>query len=135
MDNKLKALCEELTNEIKNSYEDSVSIEQAEKLAARFLHAQLIISGELSKKDLDSRMKKSGVKVIRAAIYLEEAKKTEKKPSDVMLEALVNSNDLVHSEQSRLDEAEVSRDELHNYLNIFKECHIYFRAIGRGRFE
>lgn len=131
----LKHLCEVLTNEIKKSYEESITIDEAEKLAGKFLHAQLAISSALVKKDLDARIRKTGVKAIKAAIYLSEVQKVDKKPSDSMLEAYVNSNELVQKEQDGFDKAEIERDELQNYFNVFKEAHIFYRGISKGRFE
>lgn len=135
MNEKLQSLCEELTKEIQSSYEESVTIEQAEKLAAKFLHAQLLISDSLSKKDLDSRMKKSGVKAIKAAVYHSEATRGDKKPSDTFLQSLVDMSEEVAAAQDSFDKAEVEKDALQNYFNIFKEAHIFYRGISKGRFE
>lgn len=125
----------ELAKDIQDAYEQGVTLEQAERLAAKFLGAQIEVAEKLKNMDLDARMRKAGTKAAKAAVYLDEATKTEKKPSDVFLQALVDSNELVLGEQKRLDEAEVSRDELQNYFNIFKDAHIYFRGIGRGKYE
>lgn len=132
---KFLSLCEELVNDIKNAYESSPTLEEAEKLAAKFLYAQVMVGNELRQADLDARMKKSGVKAVRAAVYMAAATKGDKKPSDVMLEATVNMDELVQGEQTSFDEAEVHKDQLYNYLNVFKEAHIYFRGIAKGRFE
>ncbi len=131
----MKQLFEELKEIIKDTYERGVTLEEAEKLAGRFLHAQMLVAEELQKADLDSRMKKSGTKAIKAAVYLEFATKDPKKPSDVLLSALVDTNEMVQKSQQFLDEAEVSRDDLQNHLSIFKEAHLHFRAISKGRFE
>lgn len=130
-----QAMCDELTAAIKRSYEEGVTVEEAERLAGQFLHAQLVVSGELRKADLDYSMRKSGTKAVRAAVYLESATKGDKKPSDVMLNAIVDVNDLVQGEQSRMDEAEAHRDFLQNHLNVFRDAHIHFRGIAKGKFE
>lgn len=127
MSKNLKSLCDSLSNDIKKSYESSVTIEEAEKLAAKFLGAQLEVADHLRNLDLDARMRKSGVKALKAAVYLDEVSKNEKKPSDVLLNATVDSSKLVNDEQRSLDEAEVERDLYQNYFNIFKEAHIFFR--------
>lgn len=124
----------ELEDIIKMSYENGVTLEEAEKLAARFLYEQMKVSDELKKLDLDARMRKSGVKAIRAAIYMEAATKDPKKPSDVMLEAIVNIHELVQGEQNELDKAEVERAALERYYDIFANAHIFFRTIARGNF-
>lgn len=127
--------CEELTKDIENSYQEGVTLEAAEKLAGKFLHAQLQVAEQLQNIDLDTRMKKSGVKAIRAAVYMQEATKGEKKPSDTYLQALVDMDQLVVDAQRSLDEADVQLDRLKNFFNVFKEAHIHFRGIAKGRFE
>lgn len=128
-------LCKKLEAKIVSSYEQGISLEDAEKLAGEFLFAMLAASPELKKADLDSRMRKTGAKAVRAAIYLKEATKTEKKPSDVLLVALVDSNVTAQGEQQDYDKAEATKDELDRYYNIFREAHIYFRGIAKGKFE
>lgn len=128
-------LCLELKEEIKKVYGFGVTLEEAEKLAAKFLHAQFEVSEQLKSANLNSRMRKSGIKSIRAAVYLEAATKTEKKPSDTYLDALVNSDKLVSGEQEALDTSEVLHQSLQNYFDIFKEGHIFFRGVAKGRFE
>lgn len=127
--------CTELEEDIKHSYESSVTMDEAEKLAAKFLYAQIKVANELSRTDLDAKMKKTGVKAIKAAIYMQEATKSDKKPSDVMLNAIIDMNHLVIGEQNHLDEVEIERNSLENYLSIFHEAHIYFRGVAKGRFE
>lgn len=122
---------EELAADIKNAYENSIEPAEAERLAAKFLHAQLTVSHELAVADLDARMRKTGVKAVKAAVYMEAATAGEKKPSDVMLEAKVNLDKVVQDEQDKFDTAEVERDQLQNYFNIFREAHIYFRGIAK----
>jgi hypothetical protein len=129
-----KELCKNLESKIKNSYEQGVTIPDAELLAAEFLAAQIKVSEELKVADLDARMRKSGVKAVRAAIYMEAATKDQKKPSDVLLAAMVDMNQVVQSEQDDLDKAEVERDDLERYYSIFQQAHIYFRGIAKGNF-
>ncbi len=127
--------CEELEKDINNAYESSPTIEDAEKLAAKFLSAQIAVGKELQVADLDARMRKSGLRAIKAAVYLENAAKGDKKPSDVLLNALVDTDKLVLGEQEAFDQAEVHKNQLDNYLNVFQNAHIYFRALAKGRFE
>lgn len=130
-----KTLCEELVLEIQASYESGVTVEEAEKLAGKFLYAQIQVAEELRVADLDARMKKSGTKAIKATIYLEAATKSDKKPSDVMLGAMVDTNELVLGEQQKLDEADVLKSALDNYMNIFQQAHCHFRNISKGAFS
>ena len=123
---------EELTKDIQRSYEEGVTVEEAERLAGKFLHAQIMVSEEYRKADLDARMRKAGVKSVRAAVYMTNATKTDKKPSDTYLEAIINMDELVLGEQRALDEAEVLVDQLRTYLSVFKEAHIHFRSIAKG---
>lgn len=130
-----KRLCQSLGAKIQSAYTEGVTLDEAEKLASEFLYAQLQVSERLKAADLDSRMRKTGVKAVRAAIYMDAATKTDKKPSDVLLEATVNMNELVQGEQNDFDAAEADRDELERHYNIFREAHIHFRGIAKGKFE
>jgi len=130
-----KELYEELQQNIKDTYEQGVTLDEAEKLAAKFLYAQMEVSAQLKTAQLDARMRKSGVKAVRAAVYLDGATKGDKKPSDVLLQALVDRDEMVANEQKAYDTAEVEANELENYLVVFREAHIYFRGISKGRFE
>lgn len=125
----------ELTDKIKAAYEQDLTVQDAERLAAEFLYAQILVGGELRKVDLDARMKKSGLKAVKAAIYLDEATKGERKPSDVMLSAIVDRSPLVQAEQTAFDESEVDKNQLENYLDTFRNAHVFFRGVARGRFE
>ncbi len=127
--------CEELTKDIQNAYESSPTLDESERLAAKFLNAQIQVGSELARADLDSRMRKSGVKAVKAAVYMENATKTDKKPSDVLLQAMVDMDQIVMNEQKSFDTAEVYKNELENYLSVFRDAHIYFRTIAKGRFE
>lgn len=129
----IKDFCEELEKDIISSYEEGCTIEHAEKLAAKFLHGQLQVSQALKQQDLDSRMRKSGLKAVRAAVYAEIKAKGEKNTVDQM-EHMLNMNDLVSAEQDALDTAEVSRDDLKRYYDIFQNSHIYFRGVAKGAF-
>lgn len=125
----------ELEQAIKDSYESGVTLEEAEKLAGRFLHAQIQTSEQLKQFDLDARMRKTGLKAVRANIYAEITGKADKKPTEAAIENEIVRNTIVQNEQDKLDEAEVDRDELTRYYNIFREAHVYFRGIAKGRFE
>lgn len=131
----MQNIYQELEEVIKDSYESGVTIEEAERLAGRFLHAQIQVANDLMEADLDARMKKSGAKAIKAAVYMEAATKSDKKPSDGFLQNVVDMDKIVQQEQSALDTAEVRRNALENYLSIFREAHIHFRSIAKGRFE
>lgn len=129
------AFCKEIETDIQNAYIGSVSIQDAELLAAKFLHAMIQIGDALRDADLDSRMRKSGLKALKAGVYLNEASKGDKKPSDVMLNAMVDRDAMVCDSQMAFDRAEVYKLELENYLHVAKEAHIYFRGVAKGRFE
>lgn len=130
-----QGLYNKLKNKIADSTASGVTLEEAETLAGEFLHAQLIVSEELKTVALDARMRKTGVKALKAAVYLEEATKTDKKPSDVMLSAMVDSNKLVQEEQNALDRAEVLSNELELVFDVFQQSHHYYKQISKGRFE
>lgn len=127
--------CKSLENKIVQSYEQGVTILEAERLAGEFLAAQIRVSEELKTLDLDSRMKKSGVKSIRAAIYLDIVQKSDRKPTEAQITALIDTDKIVMGEQEALDIAEVNRDGLERYYAIFVNAHLHFRNISKGKYE
>ena len=124
----------ELMDSIIKSYEEGVSLDEAERLASKLLFAQALISERLRTADLDSRMKKSGLKAAKAAVYADIISKSEKKPTESALEHALNADEIVTAAQDAFDTAEVDRDELERYYNIFKEAHVHFRRVAGGRF-
>lgn len=132
---KFESLCASLESKIQGAYESGTTMEEAEKLAAEFLYAQLQVSSELKRIDLSARMRKSGVKAVRAAVYLDKRQVSEgKPPTEAALAAMVDSDTLVTGEQDGLDKAEVDRDSLERFYSIFSNAHIYFRGIAKGNF-
>lgn len=125
---------EVLIEKIKSSYEQGITTIEAEKLAGEFLYAQIQVSTQLAKLDLDAKMRKSGVKAVRSAVRSEEVKRHEKKPTESALDDVVNLNEIVQAEQDKLDTAEVNRDKLERLYNIFRESHLHFRSIAKGSF-
>jgi hypothetical protein len=130
-----KELCTNLEEKIKNSYEQGVTGTEAEKLAGEFLVAQLIVSEELKNADLNSRMRKSGLKAVRAAFYLDIVQKSDKRPTEAQTAAMVDVNPVVQEEQNSFDKAEVDRDNLERYYNVFAAAHIHFRTVAKGSFN
>jgi|WetSurMetagenome_2_1015567.scaffolds.fasta_scaffold581131_1 hypothetical protein len=128
-----KDFCESMEKKIVDSYESGVSLVEAEKLAGEFLYAQIRVSDQLKTADLDSRMRKSGLKAIRAALYLDACSKADKKPTEAQLTAMLDTNEIVAAEQNSFDEAEVKRDAMDRYYNIFQSAHVYFRQLSRGQ--
>ena len=130
-----KTFCEELTKDIQTAYEGSVTLDDAEKLAAKFLLAQIKVGQTLATYDLDARIRKSGLKAVKSAVYMEAATKDPKKPTEAALQAIVDMDKIVMGEQEAFDTAEVTRNELVNFLSVCKDSHIYFRGLSRGRYE
>lgn len=129
-----KDLCKKLENKIKSSYEEGTSMEEAEKLAAEFLYAQMVLSAELRILELDARMKKSGNKAIRAAAYINIVSSSDKKPTEAGISAIIETDEQVASQQNLLDVAEVDAAEMERYYNIFINGHIYYRSLAKGTF-
>jgi hypothetical protein len=129
-----KEFCQKLEDKIQSTYTVGVTMEQAEHLAAEFLHAQMTVSKQLKSADLDSRMRKTGVKAVRAAIYMEASTKGDKKPTEAALAATVDMNEVVQSEQNEFDKSEVERNDLDRLYSVFQNAHIYYRGIAKGTF-
>ncbi len=125
----------ELEAKIIASYVEGVTMEQAERLAGEFLSAQLLVSEKLKKSDLDSRLRKSGLKAVRAAAYMNACEKSEKKPTEAALAALIDTDETVSAEQEELDKAEVERDNLKRYFDVFNQAHVHYRSIAKGSFN
>jgi len=125
----------ELSDKIQGAYESQVTIPEAEALAAEFLHAQLLIAGELSKSDLDARMRKAGAKAIKSAVRMAEIQKHDKKPTEGALDDAMNTSGDVAEAQDAQDAAEVRVAYLQNHLSIFREAHIFFRGVSKGKYD
>lgn len=127
--------CAELEADIKAAYEGGVTMPVAEALAAKFLSGSLSVGNELEVADLDARMRRAGLKSLKGAVYLAECSKSDKKPSDKMLEAMIDSDKLVLESQEAFDTAEVYVNKLKNYLNVFHEAHVFMRTVAKGSYE
>lgn len=125
---------QQLEQEIISAYTEGVTMEQAEKLAAKCLHVQMRVSSELRTSALDSRMRKSGLKAVKANIYMDAVSKADKKPTEAQLTAILDTNDLIAQEQDKFDIAESDKEELERMYDISREAHIYFRGIAKGTF-
>lgn len=132
---KLDILCAELKEAIDSAYSQGVTIPEAEKLAARTLTIRIELADELKSVSLDMKMKRHGVKAVRANVYMEELVKHEKKPAEAFLENAVNLAESVASEEMAHAEAEAEYQKLVAYLDIFKDAHLFFRNIAKGTFE
>lgn len=129
---KLEQMCKELEATIEETYTSGVTMAEAERLSAKFLHGQMLVSNALRVSALDAKMRKAGVKSVRAAVYLAEVQKNEKKPSDTLLTAIVDTTDIVNTEEEALFKAETSSDELQRYYDIFGQAHVYYRQVSKG---
>lgn len=135
MKDNIKKHCDDLQQAVQHAYDAGVTMEEAERLAAKTLGVQLDLAAALASADLDARMRKNGVKAVKAQAYMEEIGAHDKKPSEGFLEQSVNLNPLVNKEIDAYEKAENAREELQSYFGIFKDAHIYFRGISKGRYE
>ncbi len=131
----LKDFCKNIEDKIVQSYEQGVTLEDAEKLGGEFLYAMMLVSNALKKSDLDSRMRKSGVKAIRAAIYLDIVQRSDKKPTEAQITAMLDTEKIISDEQTAYDLAEVEKNDLERYYSIFQNAHIFYRSVSKGRME
>lgn len=132
---KFEQYRESIEADITSAHEGSPTVEEAERLAAKFLTAMIVVGEEYRKASLDAKMRKTGVKAIKAAIYIEASTKSEKKPTEAMLAAIVDTDKIVGAEQDAYDRAEVDAAELGNLLSVARESHIYFRGLSKGKYE
>jgi hypothetical protein len=125
----------ELKATIDRIYNEGCTIIEAERLAARTLSIRLDISDRIKEVDLDARMKRHGVKAIRAQAYMDELVKYDKKPAEGLLDHAVNLSELVSAAEGLYSSADTEVDRLKAYLDVFKDAHLYFRNIARGTYE
>lgn len=131
----MSKIYKEIEIAIANAHKEGVTLDQAERLAAKCLSAQIMLSEQLSSTDLNARMAKSAVKAIKAGVYMNTVNGADKKPTEAMITSIIDSDESVIDEQRKLDTFENERDGLNRYYDIFREAHIYFRGIAKGRFE
>ena len=125
---------EKLVEKIQETYLSGTTLEDAERTAAGALAAMIALDETLKVSGLDCRMRKAGVKSLRAAVRGEEIKKYEKKPAEGVLEDAVNLDPIVRDQQAALDAAEEERDSLERKKEIALNAHLYFRSIAKGSF-
>lgn len=124
-----------LKEDVLRIYEESISITEAERLSAKFLHAQMEISEEIKRKDLDARMKKAGLETMESKVLLDEIAKHDKKPSDSVLSAVVATNEQVNASKNAMFEAQTETEALKRLYEIFKDGHIFARGIAKGSYD
>ena len=124
-----------LKSEVELAYDEGVSMERAERLAAKCLGAQLRIAERLATADLDARMKKNGLKTVKANAYMRAATSAEKKPTESMIDAMITQDKDVANSAEWYDRADAEKESLTIYLGIFRDAHIYFRGIAKGRYD
>lgn len=129
---KFLKYCDELEKNIQDAYEAEITMQDAEKLAAKFLGAMMQVNKFLRPAVLDSKMRKSGLKAICSAVRVAEIQKHDKKPTEGALDDAVNLEEVVQKEREAQDVAEADTEMLKNYMDIFKEAHVYFRGIAKG---
>ena len=124
-----------LEDKITKAYTEGVSLDEAAQLAGEFLTAQMKVAAELRTADMDSRMRKSGLKAVKATVYMDTCAKADKKPTESALEHILATEPLVQEQQNSFDDAEVHKAYLERMYDICREAHIHFRGIAKGRIE
>lgn len=132
---KREKMYETIKAQIMLAYEEGVSIPEAEKLAALTLAARIEIAEEIKSTELDAKMRKQGVKALRGKEYLTIVAAEEKKPTEAMIAAKIDSSADVNAEEEQLALAEVNASHLKSMLDLYKDAHLFFRQVCRGTFE
>lgn len=126
------ARCDELHSIVISAYETGVTMDEAEKNAALCLGVQMEIATAIAPYNLDTKMRKSGLKAIKSRAYMQELSKHDKKPAEAFLDHAVAGDISVQNEETAFAKAEARKEELQSYLDVFKEAHIYFRGVAKG---
>lgn len=127
-----KERVKELEDIIQDAYPNRPSLDEAEGQALNFCSGILQVSAQLSVADLEARMRKSGLKGIRAALYLDIVQNSEKKPTETAIDSMITVNELVAKEQQKLDEADVAKADLERLYETFNHVAVLFRQMSRG---
>lgn len=122
----------ELEKDVEKAYEVGVTMEEGERLAAKFLRAMMQVSSAIRTKSLDARMKKNGYKTLRASAYLTIVQGNDKKPTETHISAMLDTDKDVIGAQDVYERADEDNLVLERLFAIFKEAHLYFRGVGRG---
>ena len=130
-----KEYCDNLEIKIQATYLGNLTMDQAEKLALEFLAAEMAIAKELTKADMSARMYKSALKATKAEFYLKEVKAVEKKPTEAMLAATIDSAEQIKELQAELDTAEVELAEMERIYDVAKNAQVTYRGIAKGSFN
>jgi hypothetical protein len=123
---------EELKKAIQQAYEEGVSLEDAERHAARCLDAQIGLNEVIQTSALDARLKKNGYKTLRASNYLAIVQASDKKPTEAAIDATLSTTPEVTAAEDAYQTAEIETEALKRYFDIFRDAHIYFRGVAKG---
>lgn len=125
----------QLIKEVEAVADQGITLDHAERVAGLALSTMNQLSEQLLITERNRRMRKAGLKAIKAATRQEEIKKHDRKPTESQLDDVLALNALVQQEEDGFDDAEVETELLERQFGIAKECHLYFRSVSRGRFE
>lgn len=124
-----------LEQKIIQTAQEGVTPMVAETIAAEFLSAQIQVSEELKVTAIKAKLLKSILKEERAKLLYKEATTPDKKPSDSILQAVVDKDQNVLYCQKNFDTGEEDAKELERLYDIFRESHIYYRGVSKGKFD
>lgn len=126
---------EALQKQLNQAFEQGVTMEEAERWAAKCLSAQIDLSQELMTADLGARMRKNEYKTMRARVYLDTVQASEgKKPTEAMIEAIIATSQEVAATQNAFEEEENASEALQRLYDIFRDGHLFYRGVAKGTF-
>lgn len=129
---------QELRADLKLVSDEGVSLEDAERLAAKFADALLELGGmdgHIQRAVLDAKLKKGSYKTFRAKVYLDTVNASEKKPTETMIESIILTNADVSKAEDAYHKAEEYAESLKRTYDVFRDVHIYFRGVAKGAFN
>ncbi len=131
----LDEVIKDMTDKMKIIKEVGVDSSTADALAADFALARLAAIEVRKEIELKAKLKKTSVEAVRGSIYLDIVSKSEKKPTESMLEHILNTDKIVVGEENSLAKLEVETKALTEYADIFKDMHILCRKKVDGNDE
>jgi hypothetical protein len=125
----MKDLIEQLQKRVSEVYENGTTVSQSEEITHELADAEFKLVTMITPLDLDARMRRHGVKQIRAAVYLDIIKNSEKKPTEAQIAAMVDSDSLVSDAQKGYDGAEAALAEAERLLDAVHNSQVVFRTL------
>lgn len=134
---ELQELIQDCIAETKTAHEVKYDAEQAEKTAAMFLHARLLLAQFIEDVELNAKQSKGEIDRIEGEKYFhyKETINSDKKVTEAVLVAAVARDSEVVQAKKNWASSEAELRKYSFIMDTLKEGHIFFRNVGKGKNE